>query len=411
MMAIAREKKEQIGLTGNSAVAMAMKQVNPDVFPAYPITPSTTVVEEFSSYVADGAVDSEFITVESEHSAMSACIGAAAAGARVMSATSSQGLALMWEMLYIASGLRLPIVLCDGNRALSAPINIHCDHSDTMGARDSGWIHLYSETVQEAYDNIFQAVRIAEHPDVMLPVMVCLDGFITTHAIENVIPLTDEEVQGFVGEYTPKHTLLDTDNPITVGAMALQEPYMAFKYQQSEAIKRAKDVAVEVGKEFQEKFGREYGLFESYRLDDADVAVVILSSAAGTTKVAVDELRKQGKKVGLLRPRLFRPLPHAEIAEALNGLKVVACLDRADSMSGFGGPLFNDVRSLLYEADNRPMVMGRIFGLGGRDYKVEDALAVFDELLKTAETGKVDELIKYITFDPEAKLSVDGSCC
>ncbi|MFQ5354754.1 MAG: pyruvate ferredoxin oxidoreductase, partial [Thermodesulfobacteriota bacterium] len=368
-------------------------------------------VEEFSSYVADGAVDTEFIAVESEHSAMSACVGAAAAGARVMSATSSQGLALMWEMLYIASGLRLPIVLCDGNRALSAPINIHCDHSDTMGARDSGWIHLYSETVQEAYDNIFQAVRIAEHPDVLLPVMVCLDGFLTTHSIENMTPLSNDEARDFVGEYTPERSLLDTDNPMTIGAMALQEPYMIFKYQQSEAIKRAKNVVAEVGREFEEKFGREYGLLESYRLDDADVAVVILSSAAGTTKVAVDELRKQGKKVGLLRPRLFRPLPHAEIAEALKGVKAVACLDRADSMSGFGGPLFNDVRSVLYGAGNRPLVMGRIFGLGGRDYKLEDAIAVFDELLKAEETGKVDELIKYITFDPEAPLSNDASSC
>ncbi len=410
-MAIAREKRTQIGLTGNSAVAMAMKQSNPDVFPAYPITPSTTVVEEFSSYVADGAVETEFIAVESEHSAMSACVGASAAGARVMTATSSQGLALMWEMLYIASGLRLPIVLCDGNRALSAPINIHCDHSDTMGARDSGWIHLYSETVQEAYDNIFQAVRIAEHPDVMLPVMVCLDGFITTHAIENVTPLTDDEATDFVGEYEPKNALLDTDHPITVGAMALQGPYAIFKYQQSEAMKRAKDVVVKVGKEFEEKFGREYGLFESYRLDDAEVAVVILSSAAGTTKVAVDELRKQGKKVGLLRPRLFRPLPHAELAEALKGLKAVACLDRTDSMSSFGGPLFNDVRSLLYGTENPPLVFGRIFGLGGRDYKIEDATAVFEELLAAAETGKVDELIKYITFDPDEELRTDGAVC
>ncbi len=409
-MAIATNKREQIGLTGNSAVAMAMKQVGPDVFPAYPITPSTTVVEEFSSYVADGAVDTEFIAVESEHSAMSACIGASAAGARVMTATSSQGLALMWEMLYIASGLRLPIVLCDGNRALSAPINIHCDHSDTMGARDSGWIHLYSETVQEAYDNVIQAVRIAEHPDVMLPVMVCLDGFITTHAIENMTPLTDEEVRDFIGEYKPKTSLLDTDNPITIGAMALQEPYMLFKYQQSEAMKRAKDVAAEVGREFEKRFGREYGLFEKYRLDDADVAIVIMSSSAGTTKVAVDELRAQGKKVGLLRPRVYRPLPHAELAEALKGVKAVACLDRADSMSTFGGPLFNDIRSVLYDAKERPLVLGRIFGLGGRDYKIEDALSVYDELLEAAETGKIDELIKYITFDPARELS-EGRVC
>src|SRR3989338_4944845 len=295
----------QTGLTGNSAVAYAMKQINPDVCAAYPITPSTQIMEDFSSYVADGAVDTEFVTVESEHSAMSACIGASAAGARVMTATSSQGLALMWEMLYIASGMRLHIVLTNVNRALSAPINIHCDHSDSMGARDSGWIQLYSETVQEAYDNLLQAVRIAESEKVLLPVMVCLDGFITSHAIENISLIDDAEVREFIGEYKPQHPLLDTDNPVTYGAMTLPDTYIEFKHQQSEAIVRAKDVVSKIGMEFGKKFGREYGLMEKYRLDDADAAIVILSSAAGTTKVAVDELRKAGKRVGILRPRLL----------------------------------------------------------------------------------------------------------
>ncbi|MBI3398737.1 MAG: pyruvate ferredoxin oxidoreductase [Deltaproteobacteria bacterium] len=390
--------KGQAGLTGNSAIAYAMKQINPDVCAAYPITPSTGVVEEFSSYVADGDVDTEFITVESEHSAMSACIGASAAGARVMTATSSQGLALMWEMLYIASGMRLPIVLTDVNRALSAPINIHCDHSDSMGARDSGWIQLYSETVQEAYDNLFQAVRIAENENVLLPVMVCLDGFITSHAIENISLIDDADVKEFIGEYKPEHSLLDTDNPVTYGAMTLPDTYIEFKHQQSEAIVRAKDVVSKIGMEFGKKFGREYGLMEKYRLDDAEAAIVIFSSAAGTTKVAVDELRKAGKKVGILRPRLFRPFPFKEIADALKNVKAVAVLDRADSMNGFGGPLFNEVRSALYELEKRPKVVGRIFGLGGRDYKVKDAAGVFEELLKVAETGKVEALTKYITM-------------
>ena len=390
--------KGQAGLTGNSAIAYAMKQINPDVCPAYPITPSTQVVEEFSSYVADGAVDTEFITVESEHSAMSACIGASAAGARVMTATSSQGLALMWEMLYIASGMRLPIVLTNVNRALSAPINIHCDHSDSMGARDSGWIQLYSETVQEAYDNLLQAVRIAEHKDVLLPVMVCLDGFITSHAIENISLIDDAEVRELIGEYKPQHSLLDTDNPVTYGAMTLPDTYIEFKHQQSEAIVRAKDVVSKIGMEFGKKFGREYGLMEKYRLDDAEVAIVILSSAAGTTKVAVDEFRKAGKKVGVLRPRLFRPFPFKEIADALKNVKAIAVLDRVDSMNGFGGPLFNEVRSALYELEKRPKVISRVFGLGGRDYKVKDAVQVFDELLKVAETGKVEMLTKYITM-------------
>ncbi|MEK6530863.1 MAG: pyruvate ferredoxin oxidoreductase [Deltaproteobacteria bacterium] len=390
--------KGQTGLTGNSAVAFAMKQINPDVCAAYPITPSTQVIEDFSSYVADGAVATELITVESEHSAMSACIGASAAGARVMTATSSQGLALMWEMLYIASGMRLPIVITNVNRALSSPINIHCDHSDSMGARDAGWIQLYSETVQEAYDNLFQAVRIAEDKRVLLPVMVCLDGFITSHAIENLNLIEDAEIRKFIGEYSPERHLLDTDNPVTYGAMTLPDAYMVFKQQQSEAMARAKDAVKEVGELFNRSFGRAYGLFEAYRLEDAETAIVIFSSAAGTTKVAVDELRKQGKKVGLLRPRLFRPFPFKELADALKHLKAIAVLDRADSMSGFGGPLFNEMRSALYDVAERPKVIGRIFGLGGRDYKVKDAVAVFDELGGIAAGKGADELIKYITL-------------
>jgi len=390
--------KGQTGLTGNTAIAYAMKQINPDVCPAYPITPSTGIIEDFSSFVADGAVDTEYITVESEHSAMSACIGASAAGARVMTATSSQGLALMWEMLYIASGMRLPIVLTDVNRALSAPINIHCDHSDSMGARDSGWIQLYSETVQEAYDNLIQAIRIAEHGDVLLPTMVCLDGFITSHAIENISLIDDADVTSFIGRYKAAHPLLDVENPITYGAMSLPDNYIEFKHEQSKAMSRAKAVVSAVGAEFGKKFGRPYGLFDTYRLEDADAVIVILNSAAGTTKVAVDELRAQGKKVGMLRPRLFRPFPFEELAKALSGAKVIACLDRADSMNGFGGPLFNELRSALYELEARPKVISRIYGLGGRDYKVKDAFGVFEELGKIISTGKVETLQKYITL-------------
>jgi pyruvate ferredoxin oxidoreductase alpha subunit len=390
-------KKLATGLTGNSAVAYAMMQINPDVFPAYPITPSTSVVEEFASYVADGKVTSELITVESEHSAMSACIGAAAAGARVMTATSAQGLALMWEMLYIASGMRLPIVVTDVNRALSAPINIHCDHSDSMGARDSGWIQIYSETVQEAYDNMFQAVRIAEHRDVLTPAMVCLDGFITSHAIENITLLDDAAARSFVGTYKPERSLLDVDTPTTMGAMTLQGPYIHFKHEQSKAIARSKDVVVEVGKEFEKLTGRSYGLMEKYRLDDAEVGIVVLSSSAGTTKVAVDEFRKDGKKVGLLRPRLYRPFPHLEIRAALSHLKAIVVLDRADSMSGFGGPLFTDIRSALYGVPNPPKIVDRIFGLGGADYKVKDATGVIEEALALAK-GESRDLVKYITI-------------
>lgn len=389
--------KGQAGLTGNSAIAYAMKQINPDVCAAYPITPSTQVVEDFSGYVADGAVDTELITAESEHSAMSACIGASAAGARVMTATSSQGLALMWEMLYIASGMRLPIVITNVNRALSAPINIHCDHSDSMGARDSGWIQLYSETVQEAYDNLIMAVRIAENEKVLLPAMVCMDGFITSHAIENITLLDTSDVRAFIGEYKAKNSLLDTENPMTWGAMTLPDTYITFKRQQSEAMTRAKDVVRDVSAEFGKRFGRNYGLIDSYRLEDAEAAIVILNSAAGTTKVVVDDMRKEGKKVGVLRLRLFRPFPYSEIAEALRNVKAAAVLDRADSMNSFGGPLFNEIRSALYDLDSRPRIMGRVYGLGGRDYKPKDAAEVFEEVLKTARTGKVETPLKYIT--------------
>ena len=396
-MAHTATKEKLVGITGNTAVAEAMKQVNPDVCPAYPITPSTAVMEYFSGYVANGEVQTEMVPCESEHSAMSAGVGAAAAGARVMTATSSQGLALMHEMLYIASGMRLPIVLAIVNRALSAPINIHCDHSDAMGSRDSGCIQIYSETVQEAYDNLFQAVRIAEHPDVMLPVMDCQDGFITSHAIEPMSMLDDAVVKEFVGEYKAAHPLLDTDNAVSMGAMTLPDSYMHFKYAQNQAMVRAKKVVVEVGKEFEKISGRPYGLIEEYMLDDAEVAVVVMSSAAGTTKAAVDELRKKGKKVGVLRPRLFRPFPYEEVAAALKGVNTVCVLDRADSMSSMGGPLFGDIRSSLYELDKGPKVVGRIFGLGGRDFKVEDAVSVFDELFEVAG-GKDAPLTDYITL-------------
>ena len=391
-------KQTETGLTGNSAVAYAVAQIDPDVFPAYPITPSTTVMEEFSSYVADGKVETEMITCESEHSAMSACVGSAAAGARVATSTSSQGLALMWEVLYIASGMRLPILLITVNRALSAPINIHCDHSDSMGARDSGWIQLYSETVQEAYDNVFQAQRIMEHPDVHIPAMVCLDGFITSHGIENVTLLSKDDVQAFIGEWHAERALLNPGPPATMGATSLQDTYMEFKHEQSKAIARAKQVVIDVGKEYGELTGRPYGLMEEYRLDDAEYVIVCLSSAAGTNKVAVDKLRDEGKKVGLLKPRLFRPFPHGEIASVLEGRKAVAVLDRVDSMNGFGAPLFTDIRSALYDSTNKPKIFNRIFGLGGRDYKLDDALGVFDELFKVGETGEVEELVKYITI-------------
>ena len=386
-----------MAITGNIAIATAMKQINPDVVAAYPITPSTEIVQQFSSYVADGVVDTEYIAVESEHSAMSACIGASAGGGRVMTATSSQGLAFMWEMLYIAAGYRLPIVLVCVNRALSAPINIHCDHSDSMGARDASWIQLYAENAQEAYDNTIQAFRIAEEMDVRLPVMSCLDGFIISHSIENMTLLEDEEVRRFIGDYKPLNPLLDLENPTTVGAIDLQDYYMEHKRQQHEAMLNAKKVILNVGKEYGKLSGRSYGFFEEYRLDDADVAIVVMSSAAGTVKEIVDEYRNKGIKAGLLKPRVFRPFPAEEIADVLKNTKAVAVLDRADSFGSSGGPLFPEFRSAMYDVPKPPKMINKIFGLGGRDFGPDDVRGVFDELVAIKDTGKIKSLKEYIT--------------
>ncbi len=386
---------KKLAVTGNQAVATAMKQINPDVCAAYPITPQTEIMQRFASFVSDGEVDTELITVESEHSAMSACIGAAAAGGRVMTATSSQGLALMWEMLYIASGMRLPIVMPVVNRALSAPINIHGDHSDSMGARDSGWIQLYSENAQEAYDNVIQAVRIGEHENVRLPVMVCMDGFIISHSIESMEFLPDEVVKEFVGEYKPLYPLLDVDNPVTYGPLVLPDYYMEFKRQQHEAMGNVKEVVLEVAKEFEKVSGRSYGLFEEYRLDDAEIIIVILNSAAGTAKDVVDQYRDKGVKVGLLKPRLFRPFPYKEVAEVLSGAKVVAVLDRADSFGGFG-PVYMEVASALTTNGARPLMLNRIYGLGGRDFMPEHAETVIEELKRVLDSGKIEKQKDYL---------------
>ncbi|HHT02275.1 MAG TPA: pyruvate ferredoxin oxidoreductase [Firmicutes bacterium] len=387
---------KKVTMTGNEAVAFALKQIDPDVIAAYPITPQTDIVQYFSSFVADGAVKTEFVTVESEHSAMSATVGAAAAGARAMTATAANGLALMWEILYIAASNRLPIVMPVVNRALSGPINIHCDHSDTMGARDSGWIQLYSENAQEAYDNMFQALRIAEHPDVLLPVMVCLDGFIISHALENLVVNEDELVKNFIGAYKPQYPLLDVDNPVTVGPIDMYDFYFEHKRQQSEAMKNAQEVILAVAREYEQKTGRSYGLFEEYRMDDAEVAVLVMSSAAGTAKAAVDELREQGHKVGLVKLRVFRPFPHEKLAGALQHLKALAVMDRAESFSTMGGPLFNEVRSALYGAGGGPLVRDFIFGLGGRDIGVAEIVEIFKKTLETAAAGKVDEMVCYL---------------
>ncbi|HZX47242.1 MAG TPA: pyruvate ferredoxin oxidoreductase [Clostridia bacterium] len=383
-------------LSGNEAVATAMKQINPDVVAAFPITPSTEVPQYFSQFVADGEVDTEFVAVESEHSAMSACVGASSAGARAMTATSANGLALMWEILYIAASSRLPIVMPLVNRALSGPINIHNDHSDSMGARDSGWIQLYSEDNQEAYDNIIQAVRIAEHKDVLLPVMVCMDGFIVSHSVENIELLETEKVREFVGTYETDEYLLNAKHPITMGPLDLPPHYFEHKRQQAEAMRNAKKVILQIAEEYEKLTGRKYGLFEEYRMEDAEVGIVILNSSAGTAKEVVDKLRDEGVKAGLVKIRVFRPFPADEIAKALSGLKALAVMDKADSFSAAGGPVFAEVRSALYGAKADTNVISYIYGLGGRDVTMDDIEKVYRNLIDIAKTGKISETYNYV---------------
>lgn len=383
---------KKVAMTGNSACAEAMRQINPDVVAAYPITPQTAIVEDFSTFVASGKVTTEFVCVDSEHSAMSACIGASAAGARVITATASQGLALMWEMLHIAAALRLPIVMHNVNRALSAPINIHCDHSDSMGARDTGWIQIFSENAQEAYDNTVQAVRIAEDPSVYLPTMVLLDGFIISHAIDRLEILEDKQVKDFVGEIKPPYSLLDPDNPIAVGPFdGLHGYFLEFKKVQNDALESAQKIVLDVAEEYEKISGRSYGLFEAYKLDDAEVGIVVLGSTAGTTKTVVDDLRNAGKKVGLLKIRLFRPFPAKELAEALSHLKAIAVLDRSCSFGAQGGPVFLEVRAAMYGQNEQIPVTNYIYGLGGRDVSKDQILKAYEDLFETVKTGKAKD--------------------
>jgi pyruvate ferredoxin oxidoreductase alpha subunit len=401
-------KQEIQGLNGDEAVALAVKQSDVDVVAAYPITPQTIIVEKFSEYVANGEVETEYVCTESEHSAMAACLAASATGARVFTASASAGLALMHEMLFVTSGCRAPVVMAIANRALSAPLNIHGDHSDAMAERDSGWIQIYVENAQEVYDSTIQAFRIAEHLDVQLPVMVGLDGFIVSHTLENIQVLEDEAVKGFVktrqfpvvlthdGKTVPFK--LDPDTPMTMGPVALPNYYFEFKRQQEEAMKNALKVIQEVHTEYAELTGRRYGdgLLEKYKLEDAEIAIVCIGSTAGTVKAVVDELRDAGVKAGLLRIRTYRPLPTKELVDALKGVKAVAVMDRSMSFGGNGGAVFHEVRHVLYDSPTHPQAVNYIYGLGGRDTSPAQIRKIFEDLTKIAQSKQVGDLVRYV---------------
>ncbi len=375
-------EQKLVALSGNEAVAYAFKQARPHVAAVFPITPQTEMMHQYAEFVANGESTTEMILVESEHSAMSAAVGSAAAGARTFTATSSAGFALMWEVLYIAASLRLPICMAMVNRALSGNINIHCDHSDSMGGRDTGWIQLFAENAQEAYDNALMAWRISEHEDVRLPVMVNYDGFIISHTADSLYMLPDDEAYKFIGKSKPSYALLDVENPITVGPLDLTDYYFEHKAGQIGAYDKAVDVIAQVSEEFGQLTGRHYGLCEEYMLDDAEMVMVLIGSSAGTAKDVIDEYRDQGVKVGLLKIRMFRPFPVKLIAEKLSGRKAVCVLDRSASFGGQGGPVFMEVRSAMY-GQNVP-VHGYIYGLGGRDFDLKTVAVVIEDLQKSA---------------------------
>jgi len=382
-----------VARTGNEAMAEAMRQINPDVVAAYPITPATEVVQLFASFVHDGVVTTEFVPAESEHSAISACVGAAAAGARVMTSTASQGLALMHEILFIGAGLRLPMVICLVNRALSSPINIHCDHSDSLASRDSGWIQIFSENTQEAYDSTIMAVKMSE--EALLPAMVTTDGFIISHGMERIELVDDAEVPKFLGERKVRYSLLNVEDPITLGALDLQDYYFEHKRSEIDAMNHTLPIIEKVQKEFGDRFGRYYPIIDEFMMDDAEVAVMAMGSTGGTTKVAIKRLREKGKKVGLIRCRIYRPFPKEAMLKTITKAKVLGIMDRADTLSTLGGHLYSECRSILFESNKRPLLKNYIYGLGGRDISIEEIEAVFDDLLMIHKSNKVDKDIVY----------------
>jgi len=379
---------------GNMANSQAFRQADVDVIAAYPITPSTATVENYCTFHANGYVDGEVIMTESEHAAMSACIGAGAAGGRVATATSSQGLALMIETLYQASGMRIPVVLCLVNRALAAPLNVNGDHSDLYLTRDAGWVSIDAFSPQEAYDMTLMSFKISEHPAVRLPVISNQDGFITSHTAQNVTPLKDEVASKFVGDYLQVNALLNFDKPVTHGVQTEQDWHFEHKAKQHDALMGSKKVIEETFAEFKELTGREYKVVESYGMEDADVAIVCLGSTFETAKLAIDQIKKEeGINVGVVAPRVFRPFPLEEIAASLQTVKAVACMDRS-APGGTVGALYNEVSGALINSQNRPLVTNLIYGLGGRDMTVAGLKNIFRTLDKDSKDGKINGKIQ-----------------
>lgn len=351
-------------ISSAEAVSEAVKRARPSVIPVYPITPQTKISEKLADYVADGELDAHYIKVESEHSAMSAAIGASGAGVRVFTATSSQGLAYMHEPVFAAAGMRVPIVMANANRALSSPINIWNDQQDSISERDSGWIQIYAETGQEAFDTVLQAFKISENPDVLIPTMVCIDGFILTHTVDPVEVLSQEEVDTFLPKYTRGYSYLDPEDPMSLGTLADTESYIEIRHELEKAMEHSLEVIEEVGKEFGDLFGRYYGLVEEYKSEDADIILIAMGSICGTIKDVVDKQREEGKKVGLVRIRTYRPFPKEALKNAVKDAKL-AVLDKDISL-GAGGAVYLDTKATL---DNE--VYGFVLGLGGRDITPE----------------------------------------
>lgn len=370
----------RVGLEGSLAISEAVKMANVDVVSAYPITPQTHIVESLSEIIAEGELDAEFICVESEHTAMSACVGASATGARTFTATAGQGLELMHEVIYIASSMRLPIVMAVANRALSAPLSVWGDHSDAMAVRDTGWIQVFVENAQEAFDHVLWAFRVGEDKRALLPVMVHIDGFNLTHVVESLEIPEPAPVEQFLPENDYPYPL-SPDRPVTMGAYGPPFIYSEVKKSQEVALRSAKAVIQEGWDEFAEIFGRRYRPVESYRMEGARVGILTMGSLGETASLAIDRMRERGEEVGLLKLRLWRPFPFEEIRRAVEGLEVLAVLDRCISFGGPGGPVCSEIRSALYQATSRPRVVGFVAGLGGRDVSPEQ----FEEIIKRAE--------------------------